>query len=176
MTSTELSGWAYRIQGNLEDSTVSVGMIISWLQNNLYKINISLPVPVEYSISGDSIAPDMTSAISGIYEEMYYCDYMKKKCRMSLGAASYDWVEVDGADQGRIRRVSKNEQAKTWRTLYQDCEKRIDELIKWYEDTYSEYPMADQILYNERCSVSEGGLQVFVPPYQLISPYNSVWC
>lgn len=176
MTSPQISGWAYRIHGNLEDSTVSVGMIVSWLENNLYRINIGLPVTTEYTMSGDNIVPDMTQAISGIYEEMYYCEYMKRKARLFLGASAYDWVEMEGNEQGRIRKVSRNDQAKTWRTLSQDCEKRVQELIAWYEDTYSQYAMADQVLYNDRYSVSECGLQRFVPPDELITPYNSIWC
>lgn len=177
MTAAETSGWAYRIHGGLEDSSISPGMIASWLQNNLYKLNISLPLVTGYElVSGNTIIPDMPQVISGIYEEMYYCDYMQRKARISVGAAAYDWVEMEGQDQGRIRRVSKNEQAKSWRALYQDCQKRVEDLINWYEETYSEYPMADQVLYNDRDSVSEYGLQPFCPPDYLISSRNSVWC
>jgi hypothetical protein len=176
MTSAQVSGWAYRIHGNLEDATVSVGMIVSWMQNNLFKINTSLPVTEDFVLSGDSIVPEMSQAVSGIYEEMYYYDYMARKARLCLGAAAYDWVEFNGEDQGTVRRVSKNEQAKTWRLLAQDAEKKIKELVIWYEDTYLEYPMADQVLYNDRFSNSEAGLQCFIPPDYLYSTNNTVWC
>lgn len=176
MTSAAISGWAYRIQGSLEDPSISVGMVASWIQNNLFKINTSLPITEEFVLSGDGIYPEMSQSISGIYEEMYYYDYMTRKARLSVGAAAYDWVEFNGDDQGSVRRVSKNEQAKTWRLLAQDADKKIKELIVWYEDTYLEYPMADQVLYNDRLSNSESGLQCYIPPEYLISSNNTVWC
>ena len=177
MTSlSDLSGWAGRIIENMPSGATTVGRIASWLQNNIYRVNTTLVQFPEDSFywSGDYLVPDMNMNISGIYEEMYYCDYMRKQAMNLVGAAAYDWSEIQGEDQGTIRRVSKNEQAKTYRTLCKDCEENIASLINWYNTTYSTGELACQVLYSERLSGSNTGLLPLLPPSYLYS-YNTIW-
>lgn len=173
-TPAQLYDWAERILDGLDETGIPASRTVTWFQNNLHKLNLTLASGF-YTESG-SIYPDMSLNISGIYEEMYYCDYYNKKANANLGANAYDWTEMRGEDQGTIRRVSKNEVAKTYRTMSKDCQERLAELVKWYnlQDTSISY--ANQILYNDRGTVADFGLIDFhAPPTHYYSNNNSIW-
>lgn len=171
MTSfSDLSGWAGRILENLSDTGTPTGRVVTWMTSNLYKLNIVLDTG--YSVSGEYIVPEFTTNVSGMYEEMYYCDYWNKKANEMLGAASYDWVEMEGADQGRIRKVSRNDTAKTYMSLAKDCRERLTSLISWYMG--NQYPITpDQVLFNDRIGGAEWGL--LFPPSCDYSSHNTIW-
>lgn len=173
-----VSGWASQILQNLGETGIPTGQVVLWLNTNFGNLNSALET--EYGFSGDYIAPDMGSMESGIYTEMYICNYFRKKTSQFLGAMAYDantWIEVEGVDQGRIRRVNKNEVAKQFRQLYIDCCGRLDKLIDWYKDQRAAIH-ANQILYNARIDVADGGLRCpenYFPPISYYSDYNFVW-
>lgn len=175
-----ISGWAELILENLGETGIPTSRVALWLNTNFGNLNSALET--EYQISGTEnvIAPDMGSMESGIYTEMYICDYFRKKASQFLGAMAYDsdaWVEIEGVDQGRIRRVSKNEIAKQFRQLYLDCCNRLDKLIDWYKDQRGSI-QSRQVLYNNRVDVSNGGLRHpldYFPPSNFYSDYNFIW-
>ena len=43
-----------------------------------------------------------------------------------------DWVEIDGEEQGRIRKVSKSEISKNFLSLAKECQENLKNLTKWY--------------------------------------------
>lgn len=160
--------WAGQLLDSLGDTTTSTGYVVSWLQNNLGRLNLSLST--EFSLSGTCIIPDMTTSVSGIYSEMFYCSYFVREANKNLGAAQYSWVEIVGEDQGSIKRANKVESSKVFRTLSQDCKARLDELIKWFNGQQA--TLCSQILYGERFGGSNFDL---LPPPELCSEYNCVW-
>ena len=181
MTSqADISGWAGLILENLGETGIPTGQVAVWLNTNLGNLNSALETEYLISGTGNVIAPDMGAMESGVYTEMYICDYFRKKANQFLGAMSYDanaWIEIEGVDQGRIRRVNKNEVAKQFRQLYLDCCSRLDKLIDWYKDQRGAI-QAKQILYNTRVDVSNGGLRNlndFFPPSSYYSSYNFIW-
>lgn len=166
---SDLSGWAGRILENLNETGISTGRVVVWMESNLYKLNI--PFGTNYVVSGEYIESGFSQAISGIYEEMYYCDYYNKKANSFLGAAGYDWVEIQGEEQGSYRKVSRNDTAKTYLTLAKDCQERMSSLIAWYINAISPIE-ASQVLYNNRVGASEYGL--LFPPSECYGN-NTVW-
>jgi hypothetical protein len=113
----------------------------------------------------------MTQNVSGIYTEMYYCYYYNKQANKNLGASAYDWTEIQGDEQGTIRKVSKNEIAKTFRSLSKDCRENLDKLTDWYAENESPV-IPTQVLYGDRFGGSNFDL---LPPPDCISSCNFIW-
>lgn len=172
-TIEQLEAWAARILSGLGDTTTPQSNVVSWLQYNLPKLNLS--IDTNFSLVGSGlIDPDMTFNQSGIYEEMFYCDYLRKRSMSLLGGADFkDIVEVDGDEQGRVRWVSASERAKTYKTLANDCTTSLSDLIKWYLS--SSGATCYQILYNLRDDPAGYGLKEFSPPGSFYRSYNSIW-
>ncbi len=126
----ELSGWAGRILEGLPDGTATTGGIVSYFQYNLVKLNSR--IYTDFTLSGSCIVPDMTYTQSGIFEQIYLCDYLSKQAISNLGTAAYSWVEVDGHDQSRIRKVAKTTIAQNYRVEAKACNEALKELVDWY--------------------------------------------
>ena len=172
MTSpSQLSGWAGRILETLDETGISTGRVVSWFQNNLYRINSSLST--EFYVDSGAIEPDMTMNQSGIYEQMYICDYYSKKANSALGAFAYDWTEIRGEDQGSIRRVSRNEVAKTYQSMAKECKADLNNLILWYEEAQA--IVLGQILLNDRGQIGDGGLMAYHQPPTNYYDNSTIW-
>jgi hypothetical protein len=167
----ELSGWASGILDGLGETGYSVGSVVTWLETHLGSLNLALRTSFVIDSSG-CISGDMDQAHSGIYTEMYLCDYYRKKANENLGASAYDWTFIEGEDQGTIRRVSKNEVAKTYMQLRKDCKDQVDHLIQWYHSEYLPNT-ACQVLYNQRVAVTATALTC--PPTSYYAPTNYIW-
>lgn len=168
----QISGWALEIIENVGDTGVSVSKVSTWLKTNLRKLNLSINSEFYFDTDTQSILPDMDMNQSGIYEEMYYCHYLDRKVNENLGAASYEWIEMQGEDQGKIRRASRTESSKIYASQAKLCNERIKGLITWYYNITS--PISPlQVIYNERLSNNEQGL--LYPPEELMRASNTVW-
>jgi hypothetical protein len=172
-TRSQLSGWASGINDGIGDTGLGVARTTTWLTNNVSKLNLTLGTSYYYDNSLNELLPDtMTLVQSGIYEEMFYCDYLNKKVNENLGAAAYEWVEIQGEDQGTIRRASRTESSKVYLAMSKDCKMGLNELISWYFDATN--PMTPyQVLYNERYSNNEQGL--LYPPAEITRNSNSIF-
>ena len=175
-TAAELSVWAERILQSLDETTISSTRLVTWLQTNLYRINLAVGSGYYLEDNG-SILPAMSAPISGLYEEIYYCDYLNKKANALVGAFAYDWTEIEGDKQGKIRRVSKNEGAKTYTIMAKDCQTRLKDLIRWYNSQFNDSIMcAGQVLYGDRGEVADTGLRNYnYPPDGYYSSTNTTW-
>ena len=152
ITLVQQSGWAGQLLAALEDTVTSTGSVIGWLQSNLGQLNIF--IKTDFTLSGDSITPEMTSIQSGIYNEMYFCSWLAKKARSMVGSMTYDWIEMEGDGQGHVRRVSNTQKATTYQSLTKDCEIKLKELIKQYNG--GNYSIPRQITFNHRHSADAG--------------------
>jgi len=167
MDSNNLSEWAESLIDCIGDETLAVCHVVSWLEGNLGKLN--LLTESCYSLDDEGvITPEMNSAICGVYSEMFICWYLNKQAIKTLGASGCDWVVMEGEDQGMIRRVSKTDQSKTYKSFAKDCEGRLEQLLRWYKVT-----IPQQVLYNDRDPSSASALQC--PPCEYYSEYNPVW-
>lgn len=163
------SGWAGALLSALADEATSTGTVVSWLRGNLGHLNSILALGTgEYTLSGDYITPEMTQMQSGIYNELYFCYFLKREAMRNVGALSYDWKEMVGDDQGSVKVVTRTEKAKVYQSLAKDCDARIKELVKTYRGGTFAGPL--QILYNSRNSSSMTGLNL---PFSSINPIIS---
>lgn len=168
----QISGWASEIVENLDDTGVSVSKVSTWLKTNLRKLNLTISSEFYFDSTEQAILPDMSMNQSGVYEEMYYCHYLDRKVNENLGAAAYEWVEIQGEDQGKIRRASRTESSKIYASQAKACQERMGNLITWYFNITN--PMNPlQVLYNERLSNNEDGL--LYPPEGELWGSNTIW-
>lgn len=130
-SSTDLSGWAGEIIESMALSGVTTGSVVSWLENNVGNLNLSLHTTGYYLLSGD-ILPEMSTNAMAIYTQMYECFYLSKEARRAAQLGYDDWVEINGQDQGSMRKVSKSELSKNFTTLAKDCNQRLNDLLDWY--------------------------------------------
>lgn len=165
----EQSGWASRLLESLDDSITPTGSVVVWLRNNLGSLNLRLNS--EFALSGLCIEPAMSTNVSGIYSEMYFCHYFSKSANKLLGSAQWDWTEIRGDEQGSIRRVSKNEISKTYRLLAKDCQENLARLTEWFNGLNGSLPT--QILYGERFGGSN--FDLLPPPSNYYSECNFIW-
>lgn len=138
-SSVNLSGWAGEIIEDMELSGVTTGSVVSWLGNNLGNLNNLLGSEYEY-VSGDisgAILPEMETGPIDIYEKMYECQYLSKKARQAATLGFSDWIQIDGDDQGSIRKVSKTEVAKELRGQAKDCKLELEDLVNVYNASQS---------------------------------------
>ncbi len=171
-TPAELYVWAERILEGLGDQTTSTGQVVTWLQYSLPKLNAA--ISTNFYLSSGSIYPQMYANESGIYEEIYYCDYLRKRASQLLGGTSFqDVVAFDGEEQGSVKFASFSERAKTYRLLAKDCAEAVKGLIGWYTEA-SGAAYAYQVLYNLRDAPNTYGLKQS-PPSSCYHPYNSVF-
>ncbi len=169
----ELHVWAERILESLDETGVTTSHVVTWFQNNLYQLNLA--ISSAFYTTGGCIIPDMEPVHSGLYENMYFCYYFNKKANSALGAFAMDWTEIEGEKQGKIRRVSRNEVAKTYRLAAQDCKASLAELIKAYNEGNGAV-LAGQVLYGDRGQVADHGLMHLDDPIsEYRSPYSTVW-
>lgn len=168
LCSGEQVAWATQILESLDDTTTPTGSVTSWLRTNLGSLNLRLNSG--FYLSGTCIEPDMSTNVSGIYTEMYYCYYFNKQANKNLGAAQYDWTEIVGDEQGSIRRVSKVETSKTYRLLAKDCQENLQKLTEWYNGQQA--VLAGQVLYGDRFGGSSYDL---LPPRDFCSDCNFIW-
>jgi hypothetical protein len=151
ISAEQQSGWAGDLIGSIQDSGVSTGTVVSWLRANLGHLNTLLKS--EFITSGDYITPEMNSLQSGIYNEMYYCYWLRKKAQTMVGSMSYDWIEMEGEDQGRVRRVSNTQKATTYQSMARDCEANLKDLVKQYKG--GDFAIPRQITFNHRHSTPD---------------------
>jgi len=179
MASEDLAAWATRIYDSLPASGISsTGKIFYWLTANTHKLNGAFST--SYAYNGSGIEPTLTANHSGVYEEMHYCNLLREQSAKFLGVnawdvnAEEDVVEIGLEGQSRQRFVSKNERAKTWRLLSNDCSDRLKLLIQEIEDVESGGPFAAQILYSDRNHMVYGDNR-YCPSQEYFSQNNTVF-
>lgn len=120
-------------------SGITPSYISGWLISNVGLLNVS--INTEYSgISGNIYSTGCSGELitglgqdeEAIYKGIYNINYYQRKLSESLNAAAYDtWVEIQ--DEGsRVKRVSKNDLAKSYTAQIKDSSANIQSLISMY--------------------------------------------
>ena len=176
MGSYDLEAWSERIYLNLPETGMSTsGAVLNWLQYHPYRLNSAFNT--SYAFNGSGIEPTITSNHSGIYEEMHFCELLRKQVIRFVGVNAFDLdlVESELQDVSRQRFVSRNERAKVWRSMANDCEENIKNLVEEIADLEATGPIAAQILYSDRQNMIFGDGPYYCPEWGTFSPNNTVW-
>lgn len=113
-------------------TNITTGRVVDYFKINVSSLN-SL-IGSSYVPSGDFVQPLLDYVGSGFYSQLYICNYYGKQVLANLGASAYDWSEVREGDS-TVRRVSKNELAKTFRGLSSDCQNNLRDSANMYKVT-----------------------------------------
>ncbi len=174
MASEDLEPWSERIYLNLpETGFTTQGKILNWLRTNPFKLNAVFGT--SYVYNGSGIDPTLPANHSGYYEELYSCQLYRDMAMKFVGADAYDLdlTETELEGQSRQRFVSRNERAKVYRSLANDCDSRLALLAEDLTNAESSSPLAAQILYSDRNNMIYGGN--YCPDSSLYSPHNTTW-
>ena len=151
ITLDEQNDWAGCLLESLGDEATSTGSVVGWLQSNLGLLNAY--IHTEFAVEDDEIVSEMLPAQSGLYNEMYYCYWLKKKSRSLLNNADYDWTEMRGEKQGSVKKVSKNERSKTIAAMAKECDINIKTIIKDLKG--GSFLVPKSLSFNERFSTPD---------------------
>ena len=130
---TDIGLFASGIYNNLGQPSgngISVSSISGWLGTNVGQLNISIETKY-YNRSGILVPPLSPDEIS-VYEKMYDYKYYTQMVQNNLGASAYDWSEIT-EEGSTVRRVSKNEIAKTYMQLAKDSKETLKDLVATYK-------------------------------------------
>lgn len=120
-------------------SGITPSYISGWLVNNVGLLNVA--INSDYTgISGEIYSTGCTGELvtglgqdeQAIYKCIYNINYYQRKLSESLNAAAYDtWVEIQ--DEGsRVKRVSKNDLAKSYTAQIKDSSMNCKDLVNMY--------------------------------------------
>lgn len=149
ISSEQQSDWANDLLSAVGDTDTSIASVTLWLKSNLGLLNSHLSSSFQLSGSG-WIAPEFNDIQSGIYNELYICHWLQKKARTTLGAMEFDWIEMEGEGQGKMKRVSHTQKAAAYQAMSKDCAANLKELVKTYRG--GSFARPRQITFNDRRS------------------------
>ena len=175
MGSYDLEEWSERIYLNLPDTGMTTsGQVLTWLRYNPKYLNAAFDTT--YAFNGSGIEPTITPNHSGFYEELFYCDLYRRQAVKFVGADAFDLdlVESELTNQSRQRFVSRNERAKTYRSLANDCSARLDQLAEDLTSADSTSPLSAQILFGDRANMKYGG-DCYCPLQGSFTAHNTIW-
>ena len=130
---SNFSGLAgYTIEQLGSPSGLLTGQVVDYFKYNIGQLNGL--IQSSYIPSGEFVSPELDYAGSGFYSQLYICNYYTKQINANLGVSAYDWSEIKEGDSF-VRRVSKNEIAKTYRGLAADCQATLRDASMQYRVT-----------------------------------------
>lgn len=148
ISSLNLSGWAdYIIDDMSLSGKVVNSQVVSWLENNVSRLN--LLIETNYYVSGDpsQILPEMDRVDMDVYQKMYECNYLTKSAKEAAMGAIYSFIEIKGDEQGSIKKASMVEVSKNLQALRDNCIKELNELISKREGGF----LPSQIISSTSC-------------------------
>jgi hypothetical protein len=129
MNTVNLADITFRDLSNPDD--VSIPNIVFWYETHIGVLNTLLETG--YTVDANQqLTPELGDAEAAIYENLYLIYYYDKLVRTNLGAGAYDWSELTEGDS-HIRRVSRNEIAKSFIQLKKALEDRLNRLVFLYQ-------------------------------------------
>lgn len=113
------------------DSSLSISYISTWLRDNIGKLNNSIGASFKINELLE-FTPCINNDEKDIFKWLFICQYYANQAKNNLGASMYDWSEIKEADSV-VRRVSKNEIAKTYLQLSSQCKESLKQIILYYK-------------------------------------------
>lgn len=128
--SETLSGWASRTVTELDATgNITTGLVCDWYRYHIGELNNALGE--SHDFDGSGFSPVLSAAESGIYQQMFYCFYYNREAQKAL-STSFDWTLIQGDKHGMVRRASRSEQAKQFRSMAESCTNKLNAMITWY--------------------------------------------
>lgn len=148
ISSLNLSGWAdYIIEDMGISGRVINAQVVSWLENNVSRLN--LLIETDYYVSGDpsQILPEMVRVDMDVYQKMYECNYLTKSAKEAAVGAISSFIEIKGDEQGSLKKASMVDVSKNLQALRDNCVKELNDLISKRDGTF----LPSQIIGSTSC-------------------------
>jgi len=127
-----IDDYAEQVYGDYESpSDLNEATISAWLEANIGLLNLKLNICITIDTVNDVFVPDLTDQQWVVYKALYNIYYLNLLINRNLGASAYDWSSLTEADS-TVRRVSKNEIAKTYRGLMNDAKAELEKIVFQY--------------------------------------------
>jgi hypothetical protein len=135
-------------------------LITFWLRSNIGELNTRLGTGYSITLTNYEIYPEMGENEKSIFKEMFFIYYYDRLIMGNLGSASFDSVLEVTSDGATVRKVNKNEVAKTYLLLKKDHIEKLEKFIIDYksigsapcqvagDDTYQEWTNTERQYYN----------------------------
>jgi hypothetical protein len=114
-------------------SDLSIPPITFWLQSNIGNLNNLLGTSYSLNTTTYEFNEDLNDNVKSIFKKIYYVHYYEKQIRKHLGAASVDTVLEVESDGARVKKLNKNDIAKSFRDLLRDTKATLKEEINSYK-------------------------------------------
>lgn len=136
-----------------EPSDLTIPSISFYLQTNIGKLNGLLDISVVI-VDGD-FSPALNSEEQVIYKQLFEVYYYGKLLKKSLGASAYDTNSIIEVKEGNrtVKKMNKNEVAKTLRQVKKDAEETLLMLVGVYRHNRSD--PSQVIVWDDR--MEDGG-------------------
>jgi hypothetical protein len=115
-----------------EPTDISVGLIKFFIRGQVGNLNNLLGTSYQLNDSGNEITPQLGEDEKAVMKSLYIVHYYKGMVRRNLGASGFDAVIELSAEGGTVRKVNKNEVAKTYLQLANDERSNLKSLVNLY--------------------------------------------
>lgn len=110
---------------------ISIPTISFWLLSNIGKLNTLLGLTI--GVVSAQFDTDITDSQKNIFKLLYFIQFYQRQATNSLGAAAFDSVvEVEEGNR-RVRKISKNEVAKTYMQMKKSANEELIALVNAYK-------------------------------------------
>jgi ABC-type Fe3+/spermidine/putrescine transport system ATPase subunit len=142
-------------------SDISLSSISYWVRSHIGNLNNLIGTEIDISSETLEFVPEITEEQKSILKKLHDIYYSFKSIQSNLGASAYDIISYrsDGAE---IRRVDKNNVAKTYLELRSQHQAELDQLVNSYklgkaiplqitgDDIFTPFPFVKQPGFSRR--------------------------
>jgi hypothetical protein len=113
-----------------EPDDASIASISYWLTSNIGKLNGLLDI--EISVENNELVPELDNDQKVVFKKLYEIHYYQRQIKKNLGAAAYTAFSEVKEGNRTVRRVNKNEIAKTYKLMVTDLNDELTQLLMAY--------------------------------------------
>lgn len=141
-------------------SETSIAAIAFWLRSNIGDLNTRLSTSYEISTTSPyNVSPEIGENEKIIFKKLYLIYYYTKFINSNLGASGFEAIVEYSADGDTIRKVSRNEVAKTYLQLRKQLIDELNQALKAYKiNSYSPLQVAGDDSFGVDCYVRQLGV------------------
>jgi hypothetical protein len=134
---TTVTQIAQEIIDELEDPSLILPNVVSWLRANIGILNMK--IDESYTINSTTLEfdPEISIDAKSIFKQIYYCRYYKTKATSVLNNIGSSEILSLKDDSSSVSFVNRNEVSKNWKTMSDSECAKVDKLSSEYKKNRS---------------------------------------
>lgn len=117
-----------------EPSDISIASICFWLDSNVGKLNNLLATSFGITEGTNNFDSEFGNIEKVIFKQIYFCYYFNKQMVANLGEAAISTTLEWDSDGSRIKKINRNDIAKTYKELKKICQEELREMVINYQN------------------------------------------